>query len=184
MGYSVSVKPTDNFDKFREEVQPLDMTEYISKYLIYKVMSFEKKDLTDIDVMNIVFDLDKQLSRLSNYYFDKEKARLTAMFDDQNPEEYREKGELTFCGWDLADNKRANFDINSVLKYVLDQLFILITLTKNYDYYDESERWSEKLDQVEELLDYLEEECTKYIDIQVIEEYHKENVEKKENEVV
>lgn len=184
MGYSIGVKPNDNFDKFRVKVEPYDITKYLVKYLVYKVMSFDKTDLSVTDVMNIVFDLDVQLDKLITYYKEKERHNLTQMFDNENPE-YREKGELVFHGWEFCESKRNRVDLDDTKQYVLDTLFTLMTLTKHYDYYDDGERFCEKRQSVEEVLDYLADECMKSVDIEVINSYPNDDGYdelKKENE--
>ena len=44
-------------------------------------------------------------------------------------------------------------------------------MTKNYDYYENSEMFYHKQNDVQETIDYLKEECEKLIDFKVLEEY-------------
>lgn len=172
MGYQVTVKPNDNFDKFRTVENTYDTTRYTEKYLEYRVLSHGKKDLKDWDVACIMIDLEKQVDKLINSYVNREKVRLTTMFDEENPE-YREKGELTFCGWELS--KPEPVDLQDIKEYVTDRLFTLMTLTKDYDYFDESERFSEKASEILEMIEYLQDECAKSVDIDVINHYGESN---------
>lgn len=174
MGYHAIVKPNDNFDKFRTVKSTYDTTRYTEKYLEYRVMSHGKKDLKDWDVACIIVDLEKQVDKLVESYVNNEKALLTTEFDEENPE-YREKGELVFCGWEFS--KPEPIDLEDTKKYVVDRLFTLMTLTKDYDYYDESEQFSQKASELYELIEYLHDECTKSVDIDVINHYGESNRE-------
>lgn len=172
MGYHISIKPDDNFDKFRTIKNSFDTTRYIRKYLEYRVMSHGKKDLKDIDVISLMIDLEKQVDKLIAFYVDKEKALLTTWFDEENPE-YRDKGELIFSGWEF--NNPELIDLEDIKEYVIDRLFTLMTLTKDYDYYDESEQFSQKANEFFELMEYLQDECAKSVDIDVINHYGESN---------
>ena len=169
MGYSVRVKPDDNFEKFRAKSNDLNLEKYTEKYLMYHVMMFqhEKKDV-DIALCGLIGKIEKYVEQLIAYYQYNEKAQLTILYDTDD-DGWKEKGELIFSGWEFS--RPCDIDIDSVKEYVIDKLFTVATMTKSYDYYDDGEMFCHKQNDVQETIDYLREECEKFIDFKVLEEY-------------
>lgn len=169
MGYSVRVKPNDNFEKFRAKENGFKFEKYTEKYLMYHVMTF-KPDNKNIDMVlcDLLSKIDRYVSQLVGYYQYNEQVRLTSLYETDD-EGWKEKGELIFSGWEFS--RPCEIDIEDVKEYVVDKLFTIATMTKNYDYYENGEMFCHKQNDAQETIDYLKEECEKFIDFKVLEEY-------------
>lgn len=169
MGYSVRVKPDDNFEKFRVKENGISFEKYTEKYLMYHVMMFqhEKKNI-DMALCDLIAKIEKYTDQLIASYQHNEKVHLTSLYDADD-DGWKEKGELIFSGWEFS--RPCDIDIDSVKEYAIDKLFTVATMTKSYDYYDDGEMFCHKQDDVQETIDYLREECEKFIDFKVLEEY-------------
>lgn len=169
MGYSVRVKPNDNFEKFRAKENGFNFEKYTEKYLMYHVMTF-KPDIKNIDVMlcDLLMKIEKYVNQLIGHYQRNERVHLTSLYETEDGD-WKKKGELIFSGWDFS--RPCDIDIEDVKDYVIDKLFTITTMTKSYDYYDDSEMFCHKQNEAQETIDYLREECEKLIDFKVLEEY-------------
>lgn len=169
MGYSVRVKPNDNFEKFRAKENGISFEKYAEKYLMYHVMMFqhEKKNI-DMALCDLIAKIEKYTDQLIAFYQHNEKVHLTSLYDTDD-DGWKEKGELIFSGWEFS--RPCDIDIDSVKEYVIDKLFTVAAMTKSYDYYDDGEMFCHKQNDVQETIDYLREECEKLIDFKVLEEY-------------
>lgn len=171
MGYYKVIRPKDNFEKFRTTANKWNFTEYIKKYILYDCMSFNKdgKEVKDMDISNFLFNLEKNIDNLVRNCIYDSKVSLTKEFDTENGS-WSKKGEIVFCGWEYAEDK-TDSDIDETKEYVLDKLFVIATLSKRYDYFEDSEMFYKKQNEIEELLDYLKEKVEKCVDFEVIEYY-------------
>ena len=169
MGYSVRVKPDDNFEKFRAKENGISFEKYAEKYLMYHVMMFqhEKKNI-DMALCDLITKIEKYTDQLIAFYQHNEKVHLTSLYDTDD-DGWKEKGELIFSGWEFS--RPCDIDIDSVKEYVIDKLFTVAAMTKSYDYYDDGEMFCHKQNDVQETINYLREECEKFIDFKVLEEY-------------
>lgn len=169
MGYSVRIKPNDNFEKFRAKESGFSFEKYTEKYLLYHVMTF-KPDIKNIDIAlcNLLMKIEKYVNQLIEYYQYSEQVRLTSLYETEDGD-WKKKGELIFSGWDFS--RPCDIVMEDVKDYIIDKLFTIATMAKSYDYYDDSEMFYHKQNDAQETIDYLKEECEKFIDFKVLEEY-------------
>ena len=118
--------------------------------------------------------IEKYVNSLIEYYQYNERVHLTLLYETEDGD-WKKKGELIFSGWEFSSP--CDIDIEDVRNYVIDKLFTIATMTKNYDYYDDSEMFCHKQNEARETIDYLREECEKLIDFKVLEEYGNANEE-------
>lgn len=173
MSFYLTLRPKDNFEKFRTSSNGgLDLAKYTEKMIYYRCMVFNNKEaeLKDMDINIFMLNTEKDIDKLITYYTYDAKACLTNSFDTEDGS-YKKKGELVFCGWEYADDRSDDHDINETKKYVLDRLFDIALLSKHYDYYDDSEMFCHKANDITELIDYLKDEVYKSVDFEVIRAY-------------
>ena len=84
---------------------------------------------------------------------------------------YNEDDEHTvwFCGWQYSRSEPEN-DEESVMKYVLEGLINYTFVVKTPDWFDESEKFSEKLTEIDSLIEYYEDTMSEVYDFKIINE--------------
>ena len=97
MGYSVRVKPNDDFEKFRAEKNSLDFKNYTEKYLMFYVMMFQRDKNIDMVLCDLISKIEKYVSQLIGYYQYNERVRLTSLYESDD-EGWKAKAELIFSG--------------------------------------------------------------------------------------
>lgn len=171
MGYSKVIRPKDNFEKFRSSESSFCVSKYIEKQILYSCMSFNSngEEVKDMDISSFLFNLDKNLDNLIENYKYMENVRLTKMFDSEEGS-WKKKGEIVFCGWEYSKDSDEH-DIENTKSYVIDRLFVLGTLVKHYDYYNDDELFLKKQNEINDLLEYLKDEVEYSVDFEVIDYY-------------
>ena len=173
MSFYLTLRPKDNFEKFRTSSNSgLDLAKYTEKMLYYRCMVFNNKEveLKEMDINTFMLNLEKDINKLIAYYTYDAKACLTNSFDSEDGS-WKKKGELVFCGWEYADIDSKDEDINESKKYVMDRLSDIALLSKHYDYYEDSELFYKKANEISEYIDYLKDTVYKSIDYEVIRYY-------------
>lgn len=118
--------------------------------IIYKCMKF--KETFAADIYTFTKAIKFNLNCILNYQTNLAKKHIYESYMAED--EYDPKGQLTFEG----SKFRGIFEYNSsedILNDVTEQLFILAAFTSDYDYFDESEKWSEKYNAISEQVDYF-----------------------------
>ncbi len=97
-------------------------------------------------------------------------------------ERYNEDDKHTvwFCGWKYA-NDEPDSDEESVFKYVVENLINLTFVVKTPDWFEESEKFHEKLSEIDSMIEYFEDAMSEVYDFQVMKEL-KEYEEKDDDE--
>lgn len=67
-------------------------------------------------------------------------------------EQYKEDGEITFCGWDTYDEYLKK-DYDDWFDYAYEKLVLFAKVIPTMDYYDENEKFSRKISDIKSLLD-------------------------------
>lgn len=76
---------------------------------------------------------------------DEEKAIIVKRVEEDD-------GKLWYCGWEYA-KEYSEFDKDSILNRMIEDLIILNRVVKTPDYFDESEKFFEKLQHLKDALD-------------------------------
>ena len=182
MGYSLRVKPDDNFQKFRAMPDIFSFKQNAEKHILYRVMTFCQNDpnkVNDAILNDFIFKLERYVGELADYYVHNRQVQLTKQFDTSDGS-YRDQGELVFCGWEYSHMEEP--DIEDTREYVTNQLFIIATMSKPCDYYNDNETFSKKHEDIKGLIEYLRDECEKAVDYAVIKAYYKEDEAPSEEE--
>jgi len=82
-------------------------------------------------------------------------------------EQYEEHGSVWFCGWEHA-HEAPDCDYNDVFRYAMEKLVILACVVKTPDWFDESEKFYEKLNEIDSVIEYFCDEVTTVIDYEIM----------------
>ena len=83
-------------------------------------------------------------------------------------EQYKEHGEVWFCGWEYSHSE-PDSDYDEVFDYVLEKLVTLSCVVKTSDWFDESEKFYEKLHEINSAIEYFCDEMTTIINYEIME---------------
>lgn len=183
MGYSLRIRPRDNFQKFRATPDIFRFNRNAEKHILYRVMTFCQNDpnkVNDAILNDFIFRLERYVGELADYYVHERQVQLTKQFDTSDGN-YRDQGELVFCGWEYSNMEEP--DIEDTRTYIINQLFTIATMTKPYDYYENNEMFSNKQEDINGLFEYLRDECEKAVDYAVITAYPIEDKPAEETEM-
>ena len=72
---------------------------------------------------------------------------------------WKEDGELWYCGWQFSKDQ-SDTTVEDVYDYVVERLTLLKFCVKTNDYFEENSNFGDKLQEVEELLDYFTEQIS------------------------
>jgi len=157
MGYEKSFTPTEEaVDKLKQNVSKL--------YDSYDSFKIELKTYCMLDhstekISDVLFKIKYYLTGLK-YDVRSECYRISV-------EQHKEYGYVWFCGWEHS-HLAPESDYDEVLDYVLEKLVFLTCVVKTPDWFDDSEKFYEKLNEIDSIIDYFCDEVTTIIDYEIM----------------
>lgn len=81
-----------------------------------------------------------------------------------------ENGEFWFCGWEYAGTY-TGIELDKAKEYALESLLILSKIVKTPDYFEESEKFTEKVKEINSEIDFFIDTVSRKTDFQIMEEF-------------
>ena len=171
MGYQATICP-ESLEEYKGYENKTEELFANKMELLYKVMTDFKENVpfrTTFFNLSVLIEIRKNLLIADTKYW--EYARWKE----------EEKHTLYYCGWEYSRLEDAP-DIDDTIRYVTERLTMLHTLVKSGEYFsDESEsNWYKKLNEVEDLINYLDDECKKSVYFELLIKYKDTNPYKEE----
>lgn len=163
MSYYATFKPTEEaIKKLKPFVNTEKNKQWISdtkNEILLKCLI--KSDMTDfIKVSN---ELRYLLRALEKSYQDESKQYCINRYNEEDSHE------VWFCGWEYSRPCNAP-DMEDVTDYVLRDLLVLKFIVPTPDYFEDSEKFFDKLNEINEKIEYFCESASKAEDFRIMEE--------------
>lgn len=161
MSYYATFKPTE---------------EAMKKYEPAKIQTFSSKDVSMMK-LSLMVDVLKDPGdvKVESFAFNT-KLLLKYIESEIERSEHRhaynlwkEDGEVWYCGWTYAKT-HPELEMSEVYDFVLKKLVLLHYCAKSGDYLDEGDQFHNKLNEIEEILEYFEDQCMEHARFEIMDE--------------
>lgn len=166
MGYSVTFKPTEEaISKIKPwNADRKDDNMFFKNDLLYEskmdILLYCLADHSSEGSYNLVRDLGFKLKYIMNLTYDETKEWCYRT--------WKNDGEITFYGWRYS-KEECGIDEEWLYKNTIEKLLILSKIVKTPDYFDENERFFEKVQEICDEIDGYAECLNEINDFKIIE---------------
>lgn len=162
MGYSITFVPPKEFvEKTKKEVFLAKETHKYELQTRMEILVYCLNELKEQGVLQACETLAFRLDYLKELA---KGAVWKSAFD-----EFEECGSITFCGWEYS-HEYCDTDYREVFDYTLEELILLKNIPTP-DYFDSSDKWCEKVNEIKGKLEYFADECAKIETYEVMEKF-------------
>lgn len=157
MGYERSFMPTEEaIEEFRR-----NMSHSSDSHDNFKIelKTYCMLDHSGDEMSDVLLKIKYYLNGI-RYYMRNECYRIVV-------EQYEEHGTVWFCGWEHS-HAGPDCDYDDVFRYVIEKLVILACVVKTPDWFDDSEKFYEKLNEIDSVLEYFSDEVAIIINYEIM----------------
>lgn len=163
MGYEISFKPTEEaMKKYKPWTKKGEKEESFLKYYKRELLSYCLKSHTTLNTITITKDIENMVNSIV-WTVDND-----TMHDAYERWENDENNELWYCGWQFS--RPCQFDKDKVIQNNVDELTILADVVPTADFFENEEKFYDKVNRINEIIDGLAEILIEIKIHQIIEE--------------
>lgn len=163
MSYQITFKPTEEvMQKYKSWAKNGEKKESFLKYYKRELLSYCLKPHTTLNTVTITKDIENMVNSIV-WVVDND-----TMYDAYERWKNDENNELWYSGWQFS--RPCQFDKDKVIQNNVDELTILADVVPTADFFENEEKFYDKVNRINEIIDGLVEILTEIKIHQIIEE--------------
>ena len=173
MGYERTFKPTEEAVKnLRNKIIKTDNRIDDSKLELYLYCMM---DHSDDNMRDVIFKIKSLLHEIKYYAVSNEYKYAVDRYDTDSDKM------IWWCGWEYSKDEPDN-SFDSVMKYCLERLSEMTVLVKTPDWFDDGERYSQKANEINYIIEYFEDSIMEATAYEIFKELKEFDITEKDDE--
>lgn len=177
MSYEITFKPTEEaMKKYKPWTKDGEKRESFLKYYKRELLSYCLKPHTTLNTITITKDIENIVNSIA-WTVDND-----TMYDAYERWKNDENNELYYCGWKFS--RPCQFDKDKVIENNVDELTLFADVIPTTDFFENEEKFYDKVNRINNIIDELVEILTEIKIHQIIEELRDFEVKYDENDII